>query len=47
MKKNKLISRILFIIYFFLISSIVNSEEKNSKINNYSGMFGFSGTGKK
>jgi hypothetical protein len=47
MKKNKLISRILFIIFFGLISSIANSEEKNSKFNVYSGMFDFSDTGKK
>ena len=47
MKKNKLISRILFIIFFGLISSIVNSEEKDSKFNIYSGMFDFSDTGKK
>jgi len=47
MKKNKLISRILFIIFFGLISSLANSEEKNSKFNVYSGMFDFSDTGKK
>lgn len=47
MKKNKLISRILFIIFFGLISSIANSEEKDSKFNVYSGMFDFSDTGKK
>ena len=47
MKKNKLISRILFIIFLGLISSIVNSEEKDSKFNIYSGMFDFSDTGKK
>jgi len=47
MKKNKLISRILFIIFLVLISSLANSEEKNSKFNVYSGMFDFSDTGKK
>jgi lipid A 3-O-deacylase len=47
MKKNKLISKILFIIFLGLISSIVNSEEKDSKFNIYSGMFDFSDTGKK
>ena len=47
MKKNKLISRILFIIFLGLISSLANSEEKNSKFNVYSGMFDFSDTGKK
>ena len=47
MKKNKLISRVLFIIFFGLISSIVNSDEKDSKFNVYLGMFDFSDTGKK
>ena len=47
MKYYKLISRLIFIISFSLLSSMVYSEENSSKFNVYSGMFDFSDTGKK
>ena len=47
MKHYRLISRIFFITFFALLSSLVNSEENSSKFNIYSGMFDFSDTGKK
>ena len=47
MKYYKLISRLIFIISFSLLSSAVYSEENSSKFNVYSGMFDFSDTGKK
>ena len=47
MKYYKLISRLTFITFFSLLSSMVYSEESSSKFNIYSGMFDFSDTGKK
>ena len=47
MKQYKLISRLTFITFFSLLSSMVYSEESSSKFNIYSGMFDFSDTGKK
>jgi len=47
MKYYKLISRLSFITFFSLLSSVVYSEENSSKFNVYSGMFDFSDTGKK
>ena len=47
MKYYKLISRLTFITFFSLLSSMVYSEENSSKFNVYSGMFDFSDTGKK
>jgi lipid A 3-O-deacylase len=47
MKYYKLVARFLFILFFSLFSSIVNSEENSSKFNIYSGMFDFSDAGKK
>ena len=47
MKYYKLISRLTFITFFSLLSSMVYSEESSSKFNVYSGMFDFSDTGKK
>ena len=39
--------KFFFITFFILFSSVVNSEEKNSKYNFYSGVFDFSDAGKK
>ena len=47
MKYYKLISRLSFITFFSLLSSMVYSEENSSKFNVYSGIFDFSDTGKK
>ena len=47
MKHYKLISKFLFVIFFGLFSSVVNSGENSSKFNVYSGMFDFSDAGKK
>ena len=47
MKHYKLVLKFIFIIFFSLLSSVVYSEETNSKFNVYSGMFDFSDTGKK
>ena len=47
MKYYKLISRLTFITFFSLLSSMAYSEESSSKFNIYSGMFDFSDTGKK
>ena len=47
MKQYKLISRLTFITFFSLLSSMAYSEESSSKFNVYSGMFDFSDTGKK
>ena len=47
MKHYKLISRLTFITFFSLLSSLAYSEENSSKLNFYSGMFDFSDTGKK
>ena len=47
MKYCKLISRLTFITFFSLLSSMAYSEESSSKFNVYSGMFDFSDTGKK
>ena len=47
MKYYKLISRLAFITFFSLLSSVVYAEENSSKFNVYSGMFDFSDTGKK
>ena len=47
MKYYKLISKLIFIISFSLLSSAVYSEENSSKFNVYSGMFDFSDNGKK
>ena len=47
MKYYKLISRLTFVTFFSLLSSMVYSEESSSKFNVYSGMFDFSDTGKK
>ena len=47
MKYYKLISRLTFITFFSLLSSMTYSEESSSKFNVYSGMFDFSDTGKK
>ena len=47
MKYYKLISRLTFITFFSLLSSMAYSEESSSKFNVYSGMFDFSDTGKK
>ena len=47
MKYYKLISKYFLIIFLSLFSSIVYSEENNSKLNIYSGMFDFSDVGKK
>ena len=47
MKYYKLISRLTFITFFSLLSSMSYSEENSSKFNVYSGMFDFSDTGKK
>ena len=47
MKYYKLISRLTFITFFSLLSSMAYSEENSSKFNIYSGMFDFSDTGKK
>ena len=47
MKQYKLISKLTFITFFSLLSSMAYSEESSSKFNVYSGMFDFSDTGKK
>ena len=47
MKYHKLISRLTFITFFSLLSSMAYSEESGSKFNIYSGMFDFSDAGKK
>ena len=47
MKHYKLISKLILIIFFSLLTSVVYSEENSSKFNVYSGMFDFSDTGKK
>ena len=47
MKYYKLISRLTFITFFSLFSSMVYSEESSSKFNIYSGMFDFSDNGKR
>jgi lipid A 3-O-deacylase len=47
MKNYKLISRLTFITFFSLLSSMAYSEESSSKFNVYSGMFDFSDVGKK
>ena len=47
MKHYKLILKLIFITFFGIFSSIVNSEENNSQFNVYSGMFDFSDAGKK
>ena len=47
MKYYKLISRLTFITFFSLLSSMAYSEENSSKFNVYSGMFDFSDIGKK
>ena len=47
MKYYKLISRLAFITFFSLLSSVVYAEENSSKFNIYSGMFDFSDAGKK
>ncbi|MDB9772981.1 acyloxyacyl hydrolase [Candidatus Pelagibacter sp.] len=47
MKNYQLISRLTFITFFSLLSSMAYSEESSSKFNIYSGMFDFSDTGKK
>ena len=47
MKQYKLISRLTFITFFSLLSSMAYSEESSSKFNVYSGMFDFSDAGKK
>jgi lipid A 3-O-deacylase len=47
MKYYKLISRLTFIIFFSLLSSMLYSEENSSKFNVYSGIFDFSDEGKK
>jgi len=47
MKHYKSISRFLFVIFFGLFFSVVNSGENSSKFNIYSGMFDFSDNGKK
>jgi len=47
MKYYKLISRLTFITFFSLLSSMAYSEESSSKFNVYSGMFDFSDVGKK
>ena len=47
MNYYKLISRLTFITFFSLLSSMAYSEESSSKFNVYSGMFDFSDTGKK
>ena len=47
MKYYKLISKYFLITFLSLFSSIVYSEENNSKLNIYSGMFDFSDAGKK
>jgi len=47
MKYYKLISRLTFITFFSLLSSMAYSEENSSKFNVYLGMFDFSDTGKK
>ena len=47
MKYYKLISRLTFITFFSLLSSMAYSEESSSKFNVYSGMFDFSDNGKK
>ena len=47
MKYYKLISRLTFITFFSLLSSMTYSEESSSKFNVYSGMFDFSDAGKK
>ena len=46
MKYYKLISRLAFITFFSLLSSVVYAEENSSKFNVYSGMFDFSDDGK-
>ena len=46
MKYYKSISRLTFIIFFSLLSSMAYSEESSSKFNVYSGMFDFSDAGK-
>ena len=47
MKYYRLISRLTFITFFSLLSSMAYSEESSSKFNVYSGMFDFSDTSKK
>ena len=47
MKYYKLISRLTFITFFSLLSSMAYSEESSSKFNVYSGMFDFSDASKK
>ena len=47
MKQYKLISKLTFITFFSLLSSMAHSEESSSKFNVYSGMFDFSDAGKK
>ena len=47
MKINKLSFKLIFIIFFGLLSSTANSEVNKSKFNFYSGMFDFSDAGKK
>jgi hypothetical protein len=47
MKQYKLISKLTFITFFSLLSSMAYSEESSSKFNVYSGMFDFSDAGKK
>ena len=47
MKYYKLISRLTFITFFSLLSSMAYSEESSSKFNIYSGIFDFSDIGKK
>jgi len=47
MEYYKLISRLTFITFFSLLSSMAYPEESGSKFNVYSGMFDFSDAGKK
>ena len=47
MKYFETISRIFFITFFGLFSSMLSSEENNSKYSIYSGVFDFSDVGKK
>ena len=47
MKLYKIVSKLFLITFLVSFSSVVNSEEKSSTFNIYSGMFDFSDTGKK